>query len=107
MPNHRKKKKKKAPPPPRNSPQRLCLRKKRKLPRLNSSLRFLPPNHPVARQVHRLFQITLVICFSGVQVDGLAHPESGRELVGGGDGNGGEVRESGHQGARGWPGIGA
>ena len=34
-------------------------------------------------------------------------PRAPGELVGGGDGNGGEARESGHQGARGWPGIGA
>lgn len=61
-------------PTPELSPKAVLAEKKRKLPRFYSSLHFLPPNHPVARQVHRLFQITLVICFSGVQVDGLAHP---------------------------------
>lgn len=82
MPNHRQKK-----PPPPNSPQRLCLRKKENSPVLIPLFVFFPKTVQWTARCTVPSQITLVICFSWAQVDGLAHPGSGRELVGGGDGN--------------------
>lgn len=61
--------------------------------------------HSADSQVHRF--LSDHFCFSWARVGGLVYLESRRQLSGGPRKREWVEKESGHQGARGWPGIGA